>query len=194
MTKEQKILLLFVLAISASSATFYVVKTKSVASPVNNITQVSVVSDEKNPTPVTQNDSPAIEQAQAEAPKPTPTPSPAPSPAPSSKPTPTPKPVPASKTYKETLSYQTPDENVETITVTTTLDTAGKITDATFAYSAPSNRQSKEYLQSFAKDFKKSLVVGKSITTAHISRIGGASLVTGAFNNALASIAVKAKI
>lgn len=179
MTKEQKILLLFVLAIAASSATFYVVKTKSDASPINNITQVSTNTE----VPVAE---PALDVTPAPAPAPTPTPIP--------KPVPIPKPIPVTKTYKETLSYAAPDEYVETIIVTTILDTTGIISDITFAYNTPTNRQSMEYLQSFAKEFKKSLVIGKSITTAHISRVGGASLTTGAFNNALASIAVKAKM
>ena len=190
------ILLLFVLAIAASGATFYVVKTKSNTQPSNRVSnQVDSVSAQVQPQVqvVAAPPDPEVPQTPVQAPTPTPTPTPAPKQKPASAPAPVLRNSQA-KTYKEILSYSAPDDYVETITVTIILNQSGSIVDILFAYSTPDNRQSAEYLQSFAKDFKKSLLVGQPIASAHISRIGGASLTTLAFNTILTTVSFKSKL
>ena len=198
MTKEQRILLLFVLAIAASGATFYVVKTKSNTQPSNRVSnQVDSVSAQVQPqaqqqvqvvaAPPESEVAPTLVQAATSTSTSTPKQKPAPAPAPVLRNS-------QAKTYKEILSYSAPDDYVETITVTIILNQSGSIVDILFAYSTPDNRQSAEYLQSFAKDFKKSLLVGQPIASAHISRIGGASLTTLAFNTILTTVSFKSKL
>ena len=192
MTKEQKILLLFVLAIAASGATFYVVKTKSNTQPSNRVSnQVDSVSAQVQPqvqvvaTPPDSEVTPTLVQAATSTSTPKQKPASAPAPVLRNS---------QAKTYKEILSYSAPDDYVETITVTIILNQSGSIVDILFAYSTPDNRQSAEYLQSFAKDFKKSLLVGQPIASAHISRVGGASLTTLAFNTILTTVSFKSKL
>jgi hypothetical protein len=101
----------------------------------------------------------------------------------------------ASATQNKTLThvetYQVPNEDKEEITITVVVDTDGNIVDIKFAYSTPTNPESREYLQKFNRAFTASSFIGKKITSIKASRIGGASLTTGAFNQAIATLATK---
>lgn len=161
MTKEQKILLLFVLIIAGAGATYYVVQ-----KPVSNEVVVVPVTKEVKVTP----SSPVVEVP------------------PTSTTSVVKKPEATSKTFKETTNYQVPENHSETIIVTTSIDAQGNITDITFAYNTPTNKESRQYLGKFDSAFNKSMVVGKNINSVNLARVGGASLTTGAFNKSLQSI------
>lgn len=88
-----------------------------------------------------------------------------------------------------TVSFQVPENNTNTLTVNITQDN-GVITDVSYSESTR-DRESSEYYSSFVKSFKTSSVVGKKISDVSLSRVGGASLTTAAFMNALGNIAAK---
>ena len=88
-----------------------------------------------------------------------------------------------------TVSFQVPDNNTNTLTVNVTQDN-GVITDISYS-AATRDRESSQYYSSFVKSFKTSSVIGKKISDVSLSRVGGASLTTAAFMNALGNIAAK---
>lgn len=91
------------------------------------------------------------------------------------------------KTASKTITFQVPEGHTDNFTVNVTLN--GKtITDISFSQDS-SNRESREYADKFSSKFSKSLVIGKDISSINLSRVGGASLTTGAFNNAINQIA-----
>lgn len=160
MTKEQKILLAFVLLAVGGGVTFYVTQQKS--TPVYQVQTPVTVTDTTPTTPVV----------------------------PVASTTDTP-PVVSNQTFAETLSYNAPENHTEEITVTAVVDTRGNIVDVTFTNATPTNRDSKQYLGNFAKSFSPSMIIGKNIHSVALSRVGGASLTTGAFNKAIANIGIK---
>jgi hypothetical protein len=161
MTKEQKILLLFVLAIAGGGAVYYVTQ----SGPATSGTDTAIVE-----TTTTQTGTK------------TPT-------------TPT-TPVPAApgntstKTITETVSYSVPENHQEEMVVVATVDSNGTLIDVKVS-SVPTNKESRGYYGAFSNAFKPSLVTGKNISSISVSRIGGASLTTGAFNKALGNISAK---
>jgi hypothetical protein len=169
MTKEQKILLLFVLLAIGGGVTVYVSTQKS-----TSVSQVSVTTSEaqsvKSPTTTPQEVKVPVKQVLPVQPASV---------------------VQSNTTYTETVSYSAPNNNTEQITVTVILDSKGKIVDAVFSNDEASNKESKQYLAQFAKTFTASMVVGQNINSASLSRVAGASLTTKAFNKAIANIGVK---
>jgi hypothetical protein len=157
------------------------------------------------PTPVTTNVTPTPAE-----PTPTPTPTePTPTPTPTT-PTPTevppgrspeiPAPVttptPSKTTYKDgsytgAATYVAPDQQTHPVTVTLTLKndivTAGEV-----VYAADVAGPSANYESRFAAEFK-SQVIGQPLSSIHLSRVGGASLTTNAWNDAQAKIVAQAK-
>ncbi len=173
MTKEQKILLLFVLLAIGGGVTVYFSTQKT--APVSQVPlSVPVTSSEAQPVksatitpqevkvPVKQN--PQVQPTSA---------------------------VQSNTTYTETVSYSAPNNNTEQITVTVILDSKGTIVDAVFSNAEASNKESKQYLAQFAKTFTTSLVAGQNINSVSLSRVAGASLTTKAFNKAIANIGAK---
>ncbi len=88
-------------------------------------------------------------------------------------------------TYTRTVSYAVPEGGMESITVTLTL-VNGEVTALTIVNDADS-RESERYQSRFesAIDAK---VIGQSIEGLSVSRVGGASLTTRAFTNAVTNI------
>lgn len=97
----------------------------------------------------------------------------------------------ANKTVLESLQYTVPNGNMEDITVACVVDAAGNIVDVTFKYGTPTNPESKEYLAKFNNSFKAGDLIGTKIGQKKLSRVGGASLTTAAFNAAIDSLATK---
>ncbi len=125
----------------------------------------------------------------------TPTTSVTPTPSATSTPTPTPTPstIPTSGykdgTYKATVSYFVPhDQNSMTATITIA---NGEITGV-----STTNQYGDHESASYINDFKSSIsnaVVGKKIDKASVGRVGGASLTSEAFNEALDQVMNQAK-
>ncbi|MCW1930366.1 MAG: hypothetical protein KIH62_003550 [Candidatus Kerfeldbacteria bacterium] len=90
----------------------------------------------------------------------------------------------ANGTFSATVSYQAPNES-NTITVSVTI--ANDIVQSTTLSSQPGGAQSAQYQAAFKAAYT-SKVVGQNINTLNLSRVGGATLTTQAFNNAIAQI------
>jgi hypothetical protein len=89
--------------------------------------------------------------------------------------------------FSSDVTYQTPENGSETIHVTVSL-TGDIINDISFTYDAPKKRESKQYIASFEKSFSASSLKGTKLSDLSLSRIGGASLTTGAFMQAISKI------
>jgi uncharacterized protein with FMN-binding domain len=87
-------------------------------------------------------------------------------------------------TYTATGSYDSPGGN-ESITVTVTL--ANDIITSTSATSGANDTEAHEYQNEFISEYK-SLVVGKDISSVHLSRVSGSSLTSQGFNSAIQKI------
>jgi cytoskeletal protein RodZ len=86
-------------------------------------------------------------------------------------------------TYSATKSYRTPDGTYQmNVSVTVKDDT---VTGSTLSFDADGARDG--YSKRFSSDYQ-SQIVGKNLGSASLSRVGGASLTTKAFNSALDSI------
>jgi type VI protein secretion system component Hcp len=89
-------------------------------------------------------------------------------------------------TKQVTASYVVPDGDTENLSITVLL-TNGTISDISFSMN-PTNNESREYFNKFKNSFPKSQVVGKTLNNVSLSRVGGASLTTNAFNKAIAGL------
>ncbi|MCK6081132.1 FMN-binding protein [Microbacterium sp. EYE_5] len=87
-------------------------------------------------------------------------------------------------TYTADGSYQTP-ESVETISVTITLE-SDVVTDVEVT-GDPQARESQQYQGEFIGGIADE-VVGKNIDDIQVDRVGGSSLTSGGFNQALEKI------
>jgi type II secretory pathway pseudopilin PulG len=128
---------------------------------------------------------PTKPQTGSAAPAPTPSPTPAPTPAPA------PAPVNANDytngSYSTQTSFRTPDGTYQMdVTLTVSND---KVTAATVGYDSQGARDG--YSKRFSSAYK-SAIIGQDLGSASLSRVGGASLTTRAFNNALSSIRTQA--
>lgn len=93
-------------------------------------------------------------------------------------------------TYTTTQSYAVPHGDSNSLTVTVTI-ASGKITAVTID-DTYNDHDSAEYVSSFESSVK-GVIVGQSIGSTSPSRIGGASLTSSAFYDALDTIATEAK-
>lgn len=153
----------------SNTNTTYKPSTKPVSAPVNTNTQNSVPT---GTTDTSVNTNPAVNNTPQTS-------------------VPTPKPVTSSPVqYVDNVSYNTPSGMPETIHVTVNI-LNGIISDVSFSYDSPTNRESGRYLSRFASSLNKNLIVGKKITNVSLSRVGGASLTTDAFMQAIQDIAAK---
>jgi hypothetical protein len=95
----------------------------------------------------------------------------------------------ADGTYKTQVTYQTPARAEYLMDVSLTVSN-DFVTTAKIVYS---NGAEKDPNAAKFEAAYKTEVIGKDIDTLNLSRIGGASLTTAAFNNALVSIKADAK-
>lgn len=93
----------------------------------------------------------------------------------------------ANGTYNAQTSYRTPDGTYQmTVGVTVQQD---EVTATTLTFDSQGARDA--YSKRFANSYKSSLI-GKDLESISLSRVGGASLTTKAFNTALGSIRAQA--
>ncbi|MCA9366996.1 FMN-binding protein [Candidatus Kaiserbacteria bacterium] len=90
-------------------------------------------------------------------------------------------------TYTTTASYLVP-HGTESMSVTVTV--ADNIITAVDVTHSGSDRESQQYQNRFDKNIE-SAVIGKNIDSLTLSRVGGASLTTQAFKNAITKIATQ---
>jgi hypothetical protein len=173
MTKQEKFLLLVVLVVSGVGATLYVQNIKSTNSLKEQV-QVGVQNNSGVNTDATQLEnqavvSPAPQNINVEGKTNT-----------GSVTTNT------SSTRQANVSYSVPEDGTENLAMTVTL-TNGTISDISFSMT-PTNKESAEYYNKFKNSFPRSQVIGKTIGGVSLSRIGGASLTTNAFNKAISQL------
>lgn len=194
--KNKLILISFIVVIAAAVAFLYLPKAQPTTEVTITSTETPVTTPEKE-TPVAQNEASNTEtttiapKEETQAPTPT-TQTPAVTPKPET-PAANP-PVPAAPvetntytngTYSNTVSYKVPEGATESITISLTL-VNDKVTDMTFS-GVTNKRESEKYQDRFSNSVR-SLVIGQPIDSIDLSRVGGASLTTNAFNKAVNAI------
>lgn len=171
-------------------------------------TEVAVITpaarvEEATTTPITPTTPETTPQATATTPV---TPNPAPVTKPTTPvtpptpvtPTPTPAPVVTTPvtaykngTYNVTTTYTVPGNNKHTVTATVVIKN-DVVTASTIVYGGDNNQTSTEYQNRFSAKYQ-SQVIGTKIDAIALSRVGGASLTTGAYNKAIAEVKATAK-
>ncbi len=97
----------------------------------------------------------------------------------------------AGSTYNANASYLTPRRTEQSIAVALTVAN-GVITGSNIIYDGkPEGETSNDYQANFDKAYE-AVVIGQPVAGLSLSRIGGASLTTEAFNEAVAQIATEA--
>lgn len=89
-------------------------------------------------------------------------------------------------TFTADVSYLTPARTSHDMKVSLTVDNAGVVTDANIIYDN-GDGFSNGHQERFDKAYKTE-VIGKSLENISLSRVGGASLTSGGFNEAVAKI------
>lgn len=184
MTNQQKFLLLIVLIVAGASATVYVNTNKSGIGVDSNSKNIATnilddVFNSNNTNNATNTTKQNINKTQTTS-------------APKTSVGDT-KSVSFVKTpvqYVNNVSYYTPSGMPELIHVNISI-LDGVISDISFSYDSPSNRESGQYLRNFSASLNKSAIIGKKITNVSLSRVGGASLTTEAFMQAIHETATK---
>lgn len=169
MTKEQKILTLLILLVAGGGAALYFTTAKPSESISPAKTEVATDSTQNQVNVPAQPSSPekVVETANT---------------APST----------ISIPYTSEQTYSVPENSQEKIKVILVVK-SGLIEDVTFSFDPPSKRESAEYLSSFKKALAKTDLKGKKVSDIKLSRVGGASLTTGAFMKAVDEINGKLK-
>ena len=93
--------------------------------------------------------------------------------------------------YTVTSSYIAPSRTTHNVTATFTL-TNDVVTKSTVAFTGEENTTS-AFMQSKFSAAYQTQVVGEKLDAISLTRVGGASLTTGAFNKAIAEIKTEAK-
>lgn len=93
--------------------------------------------------------------------------------------------------YTVTSSYIAPSRTTHNVTTTFTL-TNDVVTKSTVAFTGEENTTSAFMQNKFSAAYQTE-VVGKKLDAISLSRVGGASLTTGAFNKAIVEIKTEAK-
>lgn len=94
----------------------------------------------------------------------------------------------AVKSYLADISYKVPDEHSETIHVKLTL-TDGLISDISFSSDKPDNIASQENIDAFTQAFQNGAALkGKKLSEVSVVRLGGSSLTSAAFMEAIGKI------
>jgi hypothetical protein len=162
MTKQQALILLFVLIIVGGGYTLYVSQVGSDATvPLNvsNTNEPSAQSAAKVQAGATNASSSGAGQS--------------------------------TKSVSHTGAYQVPNGETEQFTIECTIDADGKIVNVVYTPGKATNPESREYMNKFARAFSGSLLVGTKIGEKQLSRVGGASLTTSAFNAAMKDLSTK---
>lgn len=95
------------------------------------------------------------------------------------------------KSYQADVPYTIPNGKSETIHVGITL-TDGVISDITFSTEAPGNPASKENIDAFTAAFQNGAALkGKKLSEVSVVRVGGASLTSKAFMEAVTKISAQ---
>ncbi len=105
--------------------------------------------------------------------------------------TPTPLADIPAHSFSSEITYPTPEDGKEKIYVTISLK-AGIIDDVTFTYDTPLKTEAKNYISNFEKALPSLTLKGKKLTEVSLSRVGGASLTTDAFMEAVGKINAQA--
>ncbi len=92
------------------------------------------------------------------------------------------------KVYSTDVTYKVPSDKTETIHVKITLS-GESISDVVFTTDTPNNPASKENIDEFMAAFNNGAAIkGKKLSEVSLTRVGGASLTTGAFMEAVNKI------
>jgi hypothetical protein len=102
-----------------------------------------------------------------------------------------PKTVYKNGTYTVSTSYNAPGRSTHSVDATITIKD-DVITASNVSYGGDNVNTSTEYQNKFSKGYQTQ-VIGKNLGTVSLSRVGGASLTTNAFNKALAEVKVSAQ-
>lgn len=189
------IIVVIVLVVASVGFTFFQSSHTSVSNTPSQTLAVEVQKEADDiptdngtfPNPETNSSTSAPTKDTTPVEEPTPHPAKTP-PSPSPVPTPSPATVPVNTntykngTYSTKAFYRTPDGQYQMTVNLSVLD--DEITDTTVSWSTGGGDG---YSKTFARSYQ-STVVGKDLGTVHLSRIGGASLTTKAFNNTLDTI------
>lgn len=94
------------------------------------------------------------------------------------------------QTLTSDITYVAPGESKEVIHVSVNLDGNKVIQSISFSYDPTRNNESEKYLEKFQTAFNKNKAsyIGKKISDISVSRLGGASLTSNAFNEAIRKI------
>lgn len=92
--------------------------------------------------------------------------------------------------YIANTTYLTPKRTSHTLAVSLTLE-GDTVTDASVQYDGKDTGFSNNYQERFDAEYK-TLVIGKKLTDISLSRVGGASLTSESFNEAVKQIAIEA--
>lgn len=174
-------------------------KTVAIEAPVARIENTTTIdTDATTPPsvkPVTETDSnsaPATPQSSSTPAKPMVTPKPVPAPTPTPAPVVTPKTVYKNGTYTVTASYVAPGRSthdvIATVKIVDDVVTESRVTYGGDVDVETSNQYQAKFTRSYQSD-----VVGKKLDNISLSRSGGASLTSNAFNKAVAELKVNAK-
>ena len=98
-----------------------------------------------------------------------------------------PTPAPTVQTYTAEAGYLTPARQELSIEVSLTVDSDGVITDADVTYDGKQDGYSNPNQKRFDDAYER-FVIGEEIDGLELSQVGGSSLTTGAFNDALDKI------
>lgn len=95
------------------------------------------------------------------------------------------------KSYSSDVTYDVPTEKKETLHVAVTLEN-GIISDLKFTTDVPDNIASKENIEAFQQAFAAMSFKGKKLSEVSVTRLGGASLTSNAFMQAIGKISAQA--
>lgn len=93
--------------------------------------------------------------------------------------------------YTSTSTYLTPGGSHPNINLSITVKNE-LVTDVNINFTENNDNESSKFQSKFTNTYK-TLVIGKKISDIKLSRVGGASLATGGFNEALLKIEAQAK-
>lgn len=94
-------------------------------------------------------------------------------------------------TYTVTTSYVAPSRTTHEVVATVKI-LNDVVTEAQVSYGGEPHQTSSQYQSRFSQSYQ-SQVVGKKLDSISLSRVGGASLTTGAFNKALVQVKTQAR-
>ena len=94
-------------------------------------------------------------------------------------------------TYTVTTTYVAPSRTTHEVTATVQI-LNDVITEAKINYGGEAHQTSSQYQSRFSQSYQ-SEVVGKKLDSISLTRVGGASLTTGAYNQALTQVKTQAR-